>query len=172
MSEAIPKLHSVTEAAEAIGVSPTSVRTYTDYYAAHLSKYATGRPRRYTTEDLRIMAYVAYSVAELNRTHEQTLDVIIDELNSFTWDGPARSGPSASAQDPGPSESTALVPVSLLRAAQTMLQDRDKELQRLRDELQVQRGRVEQLQHDNGRLSGQLGELRRPWWKRLLGLND
>lgn len=171
MSEPTPKLYSVTEAANAIGVSPTSVRTYTDHYAAHLSDHATGRPRQYTAEDLHLMAYVAHSVSGLGRTHEQTLDVLIEELDAFDWPGP--TGPQVQREAPraeATGESTAMIPIGLLQAAQSMIQDRDKELQRMRDELQLQRGRVEQLQHELGRYEGQLEELRRPWWKRILGI--
>lgn len=171
------ELYTPAEIARAIDVSTGSVRNYSDTYSVFLSDQANNRPRRFTLDDLRLFAFVKHSTGTLGRTHEETLDSLPDALRGFEWSyeqvGDKSPQNVTSAHNSDTEEtSTALVPASALRAAQTMLQDRQNRIEQLEQELAQARARVESAQYDIGRLEGENAQLSRPWWKRLLGLRD
>lgn len=169
--------YTTKQAAEITGASRQAIRTYTGAYQRYFSTEGApeqpGQPRRFTPDDLRLIAYIYSSTVEHKRTHEQTQEALAaGELEQFTWERPQAAQSHESASEP---TSTALVPVERLVAAQALLQDAQRREAEAAEQLQTLQERLSALERElgmaQGELAGYKAAQRKPpaWWRVLFG---
>lgn len=147
---------TTSEVAKLLGVSAATVRNYTLKFGNHLSSGATGRPRRFSDDDLRIVNG-AKSLLDEGLTYRQANE----RLSAIDLED---------LEPPPKPEETALVPVSSLRLiVEPYVQERDRVIGERDELLQEIRELREQIGHLKGRLETLQGKERRPWLHRLLG---
>jgi len=155
-------MFAVSQTARYLGVSPATVRNYTRQFADHLSPTASpppGQPRRFTEEDLRVMATVKSLLTE-GVTYEQARRRLADGLHLVEdLDLPL---PPRGRE---PTE-TALVPMASVHLIVQPYIDQTEQLRKERDQAL---SRVVELERHLGRLEGLLESQRRSWLQRLLG---
>ena len=122
-------LYTPKQAATRLGISGTSLRTYTDKYARHLSTEATATPRRFTADDLRALTFVVVSTGQ-GKTHDQILAGWDEDYPNFTW-------ADEDEEEPDDAESTALVPAAQLQAARALMLDAQRREQEVRERAEV-----------------------------------
>ena len=152
-----------------VNVSSGSLRNYTRDYARWFSTEATTVPRRFTEEDVRLIAFIVNCTKDRALTHAQVEDRLQEgDLDTFDWQLPEGSETPVEAHE---DVSTHLVPVERVMAAQTLLQDaqrRENEAVEKVDELQRQ---IADLERQLGQAQGELkARYRAPdWWRRIFG---
>lgn len=156
-----------------IGVSASTLRNYTRDFERWLTTEATTVPRRFSADDLRLLAFVRFRTAERQETIgkvQAALDA--GELDAFDWQPPAVPTEATTATE---AETGALVPLESLRLAQALLSEAQRREEHASTEVAELRSRIEQLQNDLGRAQGELdavkaGRYRAPrWWRALFG---
>lgn len=158
---------TVSDVAGRLGISAGTVRNYTSQFADHLSPEATpppGQPRRFTDEDLRVMATAKSLLAE-GLTYDQVRERLAEGVHLVE----EVEVPPTPEPEPERTE-TALVPVATLQLyVQPYVRERDRVIME-RDEALA---RVAELEREVGRLEGQLQVQQPPggksWIQRLLG---
>jgi len=169
--------YTTKDISQLTGASPAIVRVYTDIYRRYFSTEATpepGRTRRFTPDDLRLIAYVYHLTQDQSYTRDQVQDALAaGELATFDWSPTVEEPeePTTGAAD----DTTALVPLANLRAVELLRQQADADkadaLERLADAQQ----RIEELQRELGKAQGELAghkaaRYRAPaWWRSLFG---
>ncbi len=156
-----------------VGVSASTLRNYTRDFERWLTTEATTTPRRFTADDLRVLAFIRYRTAEKLATIEQVQAALdVGELDAFDWQPPAMATTATEgAEDTG----SALVPLESLRLAQSLLVDAQRREEASAQETAELRQRVESLQKELGRAEGELaavkaGRYRAPkWWRAVFG---
>lgn len=158
---------------DALGISQSALRIYVDKYARYLSTEATTTPRKFTEADLHALAFVVASTKD-GKTHDQILAVWDEEYPAFEWEGP--QSPTEATGD----DSTALVPMAALQAAQALMLDAKRREEEAREQA-VQRERelqeqINQLLRELGHKEGELAALKaskpKGFWARLLGSGE
>lgn len=165
--------YTTKQAAELTGASRQAIRTYTTSYQRYFSTEGApdqpGRARRFTRDDLRLIAYIYNSTGEQKRTHEQVQEALAaGELEQFTWQPTEAAESVEGSQEPA---STALVPVERLVAAQALLQDAQRREAEAIDQVQALQDRLAALERELGQAEGKLAAQRKPprWWTALFG---
>lgn len=157
--------------ARRLDIHPNTVRRWADEYSAHFSASAAGNRRRFTEDDLRVLATIAsyrdqgISPAEVGRmlAAGQRVDKI---------PAPVTAEEEAARRD------VRLVPVAQYERALDRIQALENEIDRITTERdratldqQTANQRIEALQREIGTLQGQVSE-RQPaaYWLRLLAV--
>lgn len=147
--------YSTKEASDITGASTPAIRTYTTTYARYFSTEATpepGMPRRFTTADLKLIAFVYHLGERESATKEKVLErLAAGDLDQFTWQPPVEPESAAQGAAAAESASSALVPIERLQAAHALMAD----AQRREAEAAAQ---VIALQSEVQRLSQALGK--------------
>ena len=170
--------YSTKEASDVTGASKQIIRVYTVRYARYLSTEGTpepGKPRRFTEDDLKLLAYVYQQTSAGNMTHEQVLDSLAQgALERFEWSAPTSSESASVDTESAQSAPNALIPIERFQAAQALLMDAQRREQEAREQAQALQDKVNQLERDLGKAQGALEAYqtvrRRPrWWVVLFG---
>ena len=173
-------LFTVKQASEITDASRQSIRSYTATYARFFSTEATpehGGERKFTRDDLKLIAYIAGSTA-FGSSHEEIIKELEgDALSLFRWEPPeAPPKPSEPKQD----ANTSLVPIERLHAMAAQLHTTqaliEKGEERIKEETaraQVLQDKLIEAQRELGKLEGELAALKaskpKGFWARLLG---
>ena len=161
------------DAQNLVGISASTLRNYTRDFERWLTTEATTTPRRFTADDLRVLAFVRYRTAEKQETIgkvQAALDA--GELIAFEWQPPAMPTTPTEATE---GEAGALVPLESLRLHQALLVDAQRREEAASTEAADLRARVEALQNELGRAQGELAAVkasryRAPaWWRAIFG---
>jgi DNA-binding transcriptional MerR regulator len=163
-------LYTPKRICDQLGISQSALRIYVDKYGRHLSTEATTTPRKFTEGDLQALAFVIASTRE-GKTHDQVLATWDEEYPGFEWE------PTVQPTDPTQGESTALVPMAALQAAQALMLDAQRREEMAREEArereQKLQEQINQLLRELGKTEGELEALRKSkpkgFWQRLLG---
>ncbi len=180
--------YSPKDVRDLTGASESAVRNYCRDYERWLSTEATTVPRRFTAQDVKLVAFIIDRTKRQNQNHaDVTAALQAGELEQFAWDAPpsvtVRSG---EAQGPQGEQSTALVPLAFLEAANELrldalrreqearieAQQREQAAQARERELQDQ---VVELQRQVGELAGELKAVKAQrrqapkWWRAVFG---
>jgi len=151
--------YSVSMVSKAIGKHPNTVRLWTGRYADHLSEQANvadGKERKYTTDDVAVLATVAQLSAQGQKHDDIMLQIAAgDRITPESMPEPQKSAPEA--------ETSALATVDLLDRFIVRYEEKIDELQgKLDTESEARR----QAEVDRARLIGQLNAVyRRHWWQ-------
>lgn len=166
--------YTTKQAAEITGASRQALRAYTRRYARYFSTEATpeqGQDRRYTRDDLRLVAYI-YSQTSAGASHDQVNDrLAAGALDAFEWHPPE----SGEEIDPAPDDNTALVPVAQLQAAHALLQDAQRREAAAADRADELQAEIARLTLELGQAQGEAAALkssrhRAPkWWRAIFG---
>ena len=154
------------------GASASALRNYTRDYARWLSTEATTTPRRFSEQDLKLIAFVVHCTKERALTHEQVSSALAaGELDSFDWQPPQAAPAASEVHDTG----TALVPAERLQAAQLLLADTQRREVAAQEEIKRLQEEVQRLAGELGKAQGEAATLkasryRAPqWWRSLFG---
>lgn len=168
--------YSTKEAADLVGCTPQVLRQYTNKFPRHFSAHATpasGGVRRFTPEDVKLVAFIFTSTVQRGLSHEEVAQQLDSgALHDFDYELPTTAQQDATEQ--AQSETTQLVSVERLNAALGLFQ-REREInEQIHEEADQLRQRIEQLQRELGQKEGELSALkaqpqRRGWWARLWG---
>lgn len=173
--------YTTKEAADLTGASAQIVRAYTTApeYQRHFSTEATpekGGIRRFTADDLRLIAFVYQASTEQALTREQVAEALqAGALEQFSWEVPEPTEPEAESQQSAESTGEALVPVSRLQAAQLLVQDAQERERAAQEQISALQSRVEHLSQELGKAQGELAGFQRAqyrapnWWRALFG---
>lgn len=170
--------YSTKEASDITGASKQIIRVYTARYARYLSTEGTpesGKPRRFTEGDLKLLAYVYQQTSSGNMTHDQVLDSLAQgALERFDWSMPTQPESVPDGPESAQSAPNALVPVERFQAAQALLLDAQRREQEAREQALALQDQVNQLERELGKAQGALEAYktvrRRPrWWVALFG---
>lgn len=170
--------YTTKEAAEITGASRQIIRTYTETYRRYFSAEgapAQGMPRRFTRDDLRLIKYVHQSTALGLLRNEVSERLAAGEFANFDWEPPAISARSdyserlAAESD----ESTALVPLERLQAAQALMQDAQRRESEAVAQVTALQEQVQALSLELGKAQGELSAVkgaryRAPAWVRAI----
>ena len=152
-----------------VAVSASGLRNYTRDYARWLSMEATETPRRFTEDDVRLIAFIVHCTKERAMTHAQVVDRLQDgDLQTFTWQIPqAPETPIETPED----VTGHLVPVERVMTAQALLQDAQRRENEASDKVDELQSRINELERELGEARGQLkSRYRSPdWWRKLFG---
>jgi len=166
----MPTRYRPKQVADSVGISVTTLYNYGRELAEFLSGGANppkGQTRTYTPQDMKVIAFASQMLREENATYHEVRQALAGvDLKDFTWSVPEEEPPT----EPAAEAETQLVPASLVAAYRTMLEEvkqREQDSQQKIEELQQE---INMLQREIGTIQGQLLETRRPWWKRLLGI--
>lgn len=169
--------YSPKEAAELTGASRQIIRVYTGTYQRHFSTEGAptqpGQPRRFTDQDIKLIAYIYQQTGQHSQKHDQVLaSLAAGALDAFDWQPPEVS----ESEEPGePSPGTALVPVERLQAAHALMQDAQRREEEAHAQAQALQDRLAALERELGKAQGELSAYkamqRKPptWWARLFG---
>lgn len=141
-------LYTPKRVCDHLGISASALRIYVDKYARKLSTEATTTPRKFTEADLHALAFVVASTKD-GKTHDQVLATWEQEYPLFEWE--ATEQPTGATED----DSTALVPMSALKAAQALMLDAQRREEETREEA---RERERELQEHIRKLERDLGK--------------
>jgi DNA-binding transcriptional MerR regulator len=151
--------YSVKQVSKAIGKHPNTVRGWTDRYADHLSDHASpaeGQERRYTDEDVEVLAAVAY-FTDQGHKHADIMARITAGDRALTVERPE-------AGDRPIEEARELATTDLLERFIVRYEERIDALEKqLDDERQARLEAEKQAANLSGRLEAM--ENRRPWWR-------
>lgn len=178
------QLYDPAEAARMTGLSVSSIRGYTNRFGRYFSDNATGRPRKLTTEDVKLCAFInQFSYNETYQEIEQRLRS--GELRDFDFQPDISETQAESRSVEG--ERDLLVPAAMISVIEHQLAGAHMREEQVRSELNDERDHnrsetrrlqeeLQNLQREVGRLEGQIEELRRQqgdekksFWQRLLG---
>ena len=163
-------LYTPKRICEQLGISQSALRIYADKYARKLSTEATTTPRKFTEADLHALAFVVRSTRD-GKTHDQVLATWDEAYPLFEWE------PTVQPTGPTEGESTALVPVAALQAAQALMLDAQRREELAREEARERerqlQEQINQLLRELGHKEGELEALRKSkpkgFWAWLLG---
>lgn len=166
-------LYTPKRICDQLGISQSALRIYCDKYARHLSTEATTTPRKFTEGDLHALAFVVASTRE-GKTHDQVLASWDQEYPQFEWEATEQPTDPTGATA---GDSTALVPMAALQAAQALMLDAQRREEQARTEAQERerqlQEQINQLLRELGKTEGELAALRaskpKGFWARLLG---
>ena len=170
------------------GASESAVRNYCRDYERWLSTDATSIPRRFSAEDVKLIAFVIDCTKKQNKRHDEVLIALqAGELDAFAWEAPPQPTVSPeTAQAPQVDASTAMVPYAHLRAAELLMakaeqreqalaeREREREQEAALRERELQ-AHIEDLQRQVGELSGELKAVKAhrrqapKWWRAMFG---
>lgn len=172
--------YSTGEAARLSGASPNAVRSYAKRHSRYFSD--TGAPsdrgstRKFTRDDVRLIAYIRHLTQNEGQSHEQVAESLAQgALSAWDWQPP--DVPAGDVQPPEATE--ALATVHQLQIALAAMRDvrerQDAELVDARDEAERLREEIRKLERELGKAEGALAALqaqpqRRGWWARLWGI--
>ena len=159
------------------GASSSALRNYTRDYARHLSTEATTTPRRFTEDDIRLIAYVIDCTKNRGLKHEEVAESLLaGAMDDFEWEPPTMPHADVTAQD---DNSGHLVPVERLQAAQhaaqVILDDTKRRESEATEELKTAQERIAELERELGKAEGKLEGVEASryhapaWWKALFG---
>lgn len=170
--------YTTSQAAEITGASVQIIRAYTKLYARHFSTEATpepGQSRRFTAADLRLIKF-AHQLSRQNITREQVAErLAAGELERFEWWPPEPPEAENLAEQAAGEQSTALVPLERLQAAQALLRDAQSREQAATEQVQALQAQIGELQRELGKAQGELqgfrsAQYRSPkWWRAIFG---
>ncbi len=172
------RYYSTKEASDLTGASKQIIRVYTARYARYLSTEGTpesGKARRFTEADLKLLAYVYKQTSTGNMTHEQVLDSLAKSaLDSFDWSISDSPESAPNATESAQSTTSVLLPIERFQAAQALLVDAQRREQEAREQAHALQEQINQLERDLGKAQGALESYqavrRRPrWWVVLFG---
>jgi DNA-binding transcriptional MerR regulator len=140
------------------GVSSSALRNYTRDYARHLSTDATTTPRRFTEDDIRLIAYVIDCTKNRGMKHDEVAESLqAGDLASFEWEMPSTPHADVGTQE---GASGHLVPVERLQAAQQAAQAILADAQRREGEAvaaeKAAQERIAELERELGKTQGKL----------------
>ena len=161
-------LYSPKQAMEFTGVSHGSLRNYTRDYARYFSTEATTTPRKFTDDDVRVIACIKDLTSNRGLKHAQIVDELPVALETFEWIPPEPAIDDNTAADTGNGD---IVPLATLRATQALLMDaKDREAAALA-ESKAANERIAELERELGEARGKLkAHYRAPeWWRKLFG---
>lgn len=131
-----------------------------------------GAERSFTDSDLKVLAYI-YTQTKLGKTHDQVTEALqAGALDSFDWQPPEQP---TEPTEPHESATDALVPMSQLHAARLVLEEAQKQRERLAEQLAEAQQRNAELERELGQAKGELAgfksaQYRAPqWWRALFG---
>lgn len=173
----ISQLYSTKDASASTGASRQIIRTYTERYKEYFSSEVQaqpGQPRRFTEQDLKLIAYIYQQTSQQGQKHEQVqTSLAAGALDEFAWQQPETE------EDEDEHPSTDLVPVARLQAAHALLQDAQRREQeaiaRAEEQAKAMQDRLAALERELGKAQGELSAYkamqRKPptWWTRLFG---
>ena len=172
----VSQLYSTKDASALTGASRQIIRAYTERYKEHFSREVQaqpGQPRRFTEQDLKLIAYIYQQTGQQAQKHEQVLAALsAGALEQFAWQPPEATEEAEQGEVP---PSTALVPISTLQAAQALMLDAQRREEEAREQAQALQGRLAALERELGKAQGELSAYkamqRKPptWWTRLFG---
>lgn len=163
-------LYTPKRVCDLLGISQSALRIYVERYARHLSTEATTTPRKFTEADLHALAFVVASTRE-GKTHDQVLATWDEMYPAFEWEA------TGQPTDPTGGDSTALVPMAALQAAQALMLDAQRREEVAREEARERerelQDKINQLLRELGHKEGELEALRaskpKGFWSRLFG---
>ena len=156
------------------GVSASTLRNYTRDFVRYLSTEATTVPRKFSAEDLKLLAFIRYRTDEKRETISQ-VQTLLDAgaLADFAWDAPPLSvAPTMQAQS---DVTEYLVPMAQMQAAQALMLDAQQREQQATTRERELQARIEDLQRQVGELSGELKAVKASrrqapkWWRTVFG---
>lgn len=163
-------LYTTKQASTATGVSGQAIRTYTARYERYFSAEATpgpGRDRRYTSEDVRLIAFIA-AQTRTGANHDDVQDQLANgALDSFVWE-PAAHRDATETPD---STEAHLVPLERLQAAHALLQDAQRREDEAKAQTEALQAEIQRLTLELGQAQGKLAATYRAprWWRALFG---
>lgn len=170
--------YTTSQASAITGASVQTIRAYTKLYARHLSLEATpasGLSRRFTADDLRLIRF-AFTQTAAGNTREQVAEQLAaGALAEYSWQPPQPSELDSEPVEPSTEQSTALVPLERLQAAQALLQDAQHREQVAAERLEAAQATISDLQRELGKAQGELAgfrsaQYRSPkWWRAIFG---
>lgn len=154
-------------------ISASTLRNYTRDFARWFTTEATTVPRRFTVDDLRLIAFIRHRTQE-KQERIDAVQAALDAgaMDTFEWQPPQRPQQPTAAQD---SEAGVLVPLESLRLHQALLAESQRRETEASSEAAELRARIEALQNELGRAQGELaavkaGRYHAPrWWRALFG---
>ena len=154
-------------------ISASTLRNYTRDFARWFTTEATTVPRKFTADDLRLIAFIRYRTQE-KQERIDAVQAALDAgaMDTFEWQAPQRPQQPTAAQD---SEAGVLVPLESLRLHQALLSESQRREEQAASEAAELRTRIEALQNELGRAQGELAAVkssryRAPrWWRSLFG---
>ena len=171
--------YSTKEASDITGASTAAIRAYTAAYARYLSTEATpdpGKSRRFTSADLKLIAFVYQLGERENAKREQVLDrLAAGDLDQFTWQPPVE--PDSADQGAATTESTssALVPIERLQATQALMLDAQRREELAAAQVATLQAEVQRLTLELGKAQGEAATLKSSrytaprWWRAVFG---
>ena len=158
-------LYTPKQATELTDASLSSLRNYTRDYARYFSTEATSTPRKFTVDDLRVIACIMELTKGRGLKHAEVGAMLASELETFDWTAPE---PTEQAQDNVSADSGDIVPLATLRATQALLMDaKDRESAALA-KLESANAELAELQNRLGKAEGELtgwkSARKRPAW--------
>ena len=155
--------YSTKEASDITGASTPAIRTYTTTYARYFSTEATpepGMPRRFTTADLKLIAFVYHLGERESATKEKVLErLAAGDLDHFAWQPPeepenaAQGGPAA--ESASSAASGALVPIERLQAAHALMADAQRREEQALAQVATLQSEVQRLSQALGKAEGE-----------------
>ena len=165
-------LYTPKQATQITGASASSLRNYTSAYARYFSTEATSTPRKFTDADLKLIAFIMHLTKERGMKHAEVAEALQSgELDNFTWE-PSESEPEFQEIGSESFESTALVPLANLQAAQLLLQEAQRREEAAIERQRELQARIEELVRELGEAKGELKAIqnrRPPWFRRIFG---
>ena len=171
--------YSTKEASDITGASTATIRVYTTAYARYLSTEATpdpGKQRRFTSADLKLIAF-AYQLGEReSATREQVLErLAAGDLDQFAWQPPAEPESAAHGAAAAESASSALVPIERLQATQALMLDAQRREELAAAQVATLQAEVQRLTLELGKAQGEAATLKGSrytaprWWRAVFG---
>lgn len=155
------------------GCSASALRNYSRDYARWLSTESTTPPRRFSPEDVRLIAYVLHCTKDRAMTHEQVLATLAaGDLESFEYTPPPIANAPSAVEEPA---STALVPLERLQAAQLLLSEAQRREAAAADQVATLQAEVNRLAGELGKARGELAGVKESrykapaWWRAVFG---
>jgi len=163
-------LYRPAQAARMAGISLSSIKDYTTYYAPFFSQEATpppGEPRAFTPEDVRLLAFIEDATRRGISCEEIVQRLSSGELKDFDWKAPEQE----QAQN---QSATTLTPAQQLHVLAAVFVRQIEEARQREQELVE---RLMEAERRIGQLEGELAALRREdelsrpraLWKQLFG---
>ena len=170
--------YTTSQAAALTGASVQTIRAYTKLYTRYFTTEATpgtGLSRRFTADDLRLIRYAFQQTAAGNTREQVAEQLAAGALAEYAWQPPEPPEPTSEPEEPAAEQSTALVPLERLQAAQALLQDAQRREQVATEQVQALQAEIGELQRELGKAQGELAgfrsaQYRSPkWWRSIFG---
>ncbi len=159
-----------------VGISASTLRNYVKDFERWLTTEATTPPRKFTADDLRLMAFIRFRTQE----KQERLDAVqaaldAGAMDAFDWQPPPPPQRPTTATATQDSEAGVLVPLESLRLHQALLSESQRREEQASTEAAELRTRIEALQNELGRAQGELAAVKSSryhaprWWRALFG---